>query len=85
MPVARRHGVAAIVSGHENIYEHGVDDGQNYFVTCGAGALQGRAVARPTTLSSRALPHYLLLEVDGDRAVMRAKDAGGVVFDEVTL
>jgi hypothetical protein len=85
VPVARRHGVDAIVSGHENIYEHGLADGQNYFVTGGAGATIGRAVAKPTTLISRALPHYLILEVDGDHAVMRAKDVGGAVFDEITL
>jgi len=85
VPVARRHGVEAIVSGHENIYEHGLADGQNYFITGGAGATIGSAVAKPTTLTSRGLPHYLMLEVDGDRAVMRAKDVGGAVFDEVTL
>ena len=85
VPIARRHGVQAIVSGHENIYEHGVADGMSYFVTGGAGETIGRAVAKPTTVTSRALPHYLLLEVDGDRAVMRAKDLDGVVFDEVTL
>lgn len=84
-PVARRHGVEAIVSGHENIYEHGFADGQHYFVTGGAGATIGRAVAKPTTLTSRALPHYLVLDVDGDSVIMRAKDAAGAVFDEVTL
>jgi hypothetical protein len=85
VPVARRHGVEAIVSGHEEIYEHGVADGQNYFITGGAGATIGRPIAKPTALTARALPHYLILEVDGDHAVMRAKDVGGAVFDEVTL
>jgi hypothetical protein len=42
-------------------------------------------VAKPTTVTSRALPHYLLLEVDGAGATMRAKDAAGAVFDEVAL
>lgn len=85
VPVARRHGVEAIVSGHENIYEHGFADGQHYFITGGAGATIGHAVAKPTTVTSRGVPHYLVLEVDGGRAVMRAKDLSGVVFDEVTL
>ncbi len=86
-PVALRHGVAAIVSGHENIYEHGIADGQHYFITGGAGlgATEAHAVAKPTTVTSRALPHYLLLEVDGDSITMSAKDLGGVVFDQVTL
>ena len=87
VPVASRHGVEAIVSGHENIYEHGVAGAQQYFITGGAGAAatSGRAATKPTTVTSRAMPHYLILEVDGDGAVMRAKDLGGVVFDEVTL
>ena len=87
VPVARRHGVEAIVSGHENIYEHGIADGQQYFVTGGAGAAAAtsRPVAKPTTVLSRGGQHYLLLTVDGNGAVMRAKDAAGVVFDEVTL
>jgi hypothetical protein len=34
---------------------------------------------------SRALPHYLMLEVDGDQVTMRAKDAAGAAFDEVAL
>jgi acid phosphatase type 7 len=85
VPVAARHGVEAIVSGHENIYEHGVANGQHYFITGGAGATISRAVAKPTTVTSRGVPHYLLLEVDGDVATMRAKDVNGVVFDEVAL
>ncbi len=85
VPVARRYGVEAIVSGHENIYEHGIADGQHYFISGGAGATLGHAVAKPTTVTSRALPHYLLLDVDGDVATMSAKDVHGAVFDQVTL
>ena len=87
VPVAMRHGVAAIVSGHENIYEHGLADGQHYFITGGGGsaATQAHPVAKPTTVTSRALPHYLILEVDGDSVTMSAKDGSGVVFDQVTL
>jgi hypothetical protein len=85
VPIAQRHGVQAFVSGHEDIYEHGLAGGQHYFVTGGAGADLGKIVAKPTTVTSRALPHYLLLEVGPAGAVMRAKDASGVVFDEVAL
>jgi 3',5'-cyclic AMP phosphodiesterase CpdA len=86
VPVARRHGVKAIVSGHENVYEHGIADGQNYFVTGGAGPLPlGYVSAKPTTVLSRSLPHYLVIEVDGASMTVRAKTAAGVVFDEIAL
>lgn len=84
-PVARRHGVEAILSGHDNVYEHGIAGGLHYFVTGGGGALIDRAGTTATTVMSRALPHYLMLEVDGDQVTMRAKDAGGAAFDEVAL
>jgi hypothetical protein len=85
-PVAAAHGVAAIVSGHDNIYEHGVGDGGvPYFVTGGGGAVLDSVTPRATTVTARALPHYLLLTVDAGGATVRAKDAGGVVFDEVAL
>ena len=85
VPVARRHAVKAILSGHENLYEHGVADGLHYFVSGGAGATIDRAVHKPTTVTSRALPHYLMLEVSGDAVTVRAKDSNGALFDEVTL
>jgi hypothetical protein len=85
VPVAERHGVQAIVSGHENIYEHGVASGQHYFVTGGAGPTVDPAVHKPTTVTSRRLAHYLMLEVSDDGATMTAKDVNGAVFDEVTL
>jgi hypothetical protein len=85
VPIAERHGVQAIVSGHENIYEHGLAGAQHYFVTGGGGAHIDPAVHKATTVSSRGVAHYLMLEVSGDTATMRAKDGSGVVFDEVTL
>ncbi|MGZ3425109.1 MAG: metallophosphoesterase family protein [Polyangia bacterium] len=85
VPVAERHGVQAIVSGHENVYEHGIAGGQHYFVTGGGGAIIDHAVRKSTTVTSRGLSHYLLLEVSGDTVTVRAKDATGALFDEVAL
>lgn len=85
VPVAAAHGVEAIMSGHDNLYEHGIGDGLHYFVTGGGGAALDPVVARPTTRTARAVQHYLLLTVDLGGAVVRAKDADGVVFDEVHL
>ncbi|MDB4970661.1 MAG: metallophosphoesterase [Myxococcales bacterium] len=84
-PVVRRHRVEALLSGHDNVYEHGVAAGLHYFVTGGAGGMTDGAAATATTVMVRALPHYLVLEVDGERATMRAKDVNGTVFDEVAL
>jgi hypothetical protein len=85
VPVAAVHGVEAIVSGHDNIYEHGVGQGIPYFVTGGGGAALDPVTPRPTTVTARALSHYLLVTIDSTGTTVRAKDADGVVFDEVHL
>lgn len=85
VPVVRRHRVDAILSGHDRIYEHGVSDGLDYFVSGGAGDGLDRAGAAPETVLARNVASYLVIDVDGDTATARAKDAAGTVFDQVTL
>jgi hypothetical protein len=54
-------------------------------VTGGGGAIIDPAVRKSTTVTSRGLSHYLLLEVSGDTVTVRAKDGNGAIFDEVAL
>lgn len=85
VPIAQRWAVDAIVSGRDAIYEHGLGDGVSYFVSGGAGNFTDGVVTQPTTIVARALPHYLVVDVDGATATVRAKDARAAVFDQVTL
>ena len=78
--------MAAILSGHDNVYEHGVAAGLHYFVTGGAGGVTDHVAATATTVLTRAVPHYLVISVDvGGQVSVQAKDTGGVAFDQVAL
>jgi hypothetical protein len=85
VPVAERHHVDALLSGHDNIYEHGVVAGLHYFVTGGAGAGSDRPRPLPSTLAASSRPHYLLITVGKDGARVQAKDANASIIDDVTL
>ncbi|HEX4457036.1 MAG TPA: metallophosphoesterase family protein [Polyangia bacterium] len=86
VPVMRAHNVEAILSGHDNIYEHGVSNGLNYFVTGGAGdTVDTLGAPQPTTVFARAVPHYVILSINGTSSTVIAKDASGTAFDTVAL
>ncbi len=86
VPIIRAHKVEAIVSGHDNIYEHGVSNGLNYFVSGGAGdTVDTLGSPQPTTVLARAVPHYVILSINGTSATVIAKDASGTAFDAVAL
>jgi hypothetical protein len=83
--VARRHRVDAVVSGHDAIYEHGIAGGLHYFVSGGGGARVDGVAITATTVVARGVPHYLVIDVEGGGATVRAKDVAAGVFDEVAL
>ena len=86
VPIVRAHHVEAILSGHDNIYEHGVSNGLNYFVSGGAGdTVDTLGNPQPTTVLARAVPHYVILSINGTSATVIAKDASGTAFDTVAL
>jgi Calcineurin-like phosphoesterase len=81
-PVARAHRVAAILSGHNHLYERGVDDGVNYVVTGGGGAPLVATGWIPQTRATQSINHYVLIDLLGDAVHLTAKDETGTVFDE---
>jgi hypothetical protein len=86
VPIIRAHHVEAIFSGHDNIYEHGIADGQSYFVTGGAGgSVDALGSPQPTTLAASAVPHYLIVDIEGTSATVLARDVTGATFDTVLL
>jgi tartrate-resistant acid phosphatase type 5 len=75
LPLFHRAGVKAMFSGHEHNFQHSVVDGINYFVSGAAGKLREEmpnqfAEAHTRSWSSRC--HFLLVEIAGDRMVVRA-------------
>jgi hypothetical protein len=81
-PVARAHRVAAILSGHNHLYERGVDNGVNYVVTGGGGAPLVATGWIPQTRATQSTNHYVLIDVLGDSMHLTAKDMTGTVFDD---
>jgi hypothetical protein len=86
VPVLARHPVAAVLSGHDNLYDHQLVDGRHYFVTGGAGPAATVAVT-PSATSQKVstAPHYLVIDVGPTGVTVQAKDANGQVFDQVAL
>jgi predicted phosphodiesterase len=88
VPVLARHAVDAVLSGHDNLYDHQLVDGRHYFVTGGAGPTSdaqptpGRSA---TSLVARAQTHYLVIDVTAGGVTVQAKDTNGQPFDTVTL
>jgi hypothetical protein len=85
VPVAKKHGVTAIFSGHDHIYERGESDDLAYWVTGGGGAPLRSAGFIDETKVAKSLFHYLVVDVVGGRAQITAKDTTGTPFDEATI
>ena len=85
VPVARAHGVDAIIAGHDHVYERGERDGLTYFVSGGGGAPLVHARSGNGTRVARSLHHYLVVDVNGAAVSVTARDDNGVAFDRVEL
>jgi hypothetical protein len=85
VPVAKKHNVSAIFSGHDHIYERGQSDDLVYFVTSGGGAPLRSAGRIAETKVPKSLFHYLVVDIAGGRVQITANDTTGAPFDEVTI
>src|SRR5207237_10187574 len=74
VPVARRHHVAAILSGHNHVYERGASGDLAYVVSGGGGAPLMEAGRVHETLASRSINHYVIFDVVGNSVHIVAKD-----------
>jgi hypothetical protein len=82
VPVAKKHGVAAIFSGHNHVYERGADGELRYVVAGGGGAPLDTPGRVKQTLVTRAVNSYVIVDVAGGRVHITAKDEASVPFDE---
>ena len=84
-PIAERHGVQLVLSGHEHDFErsqpiHGVT-----YVVSGAGSETRRTGHAPFTAAAWSWHHFLDISIYRDRIVVRAVNQDVRVFDEVVI
>jgi hypothetical protein len=87
-PLLVRHGVNAVFSGHEHIYQRTeLQSGIQYFVSGGAGSLR-RGDATPASYVARSFDtdyHFMLIEIDQDALHFQAISRTGETIDAGTL
>jgi hypothetical protein len=83
-----RHGVDAVFSGHEHIYQRTeLQSGIQYFVSGGAGSLR-RGDATPASYVARSFDtdyHFMLIEIEKDALHFQAISRTGETVDAGTL
>jgi hypothetical protein len=87
-PLLVSHGVDAVFSGHEHIYQRTeLQSGIQYFVSGGAGSLR-RGDATPASYVARSFDadyHFMLIEIEQDALHFQAISRTGETIDAGTL
>ncbi len=84
--LAKTYGVELVISGHDHHYERTKPiAGTTYVVSGSAGAPIRPVTPRDFTASARTEPHYVLVDVDGDKLSTRAINLRGEVFDSAVI
>ncbi|MDQ3370863.1 MAG: metallophosphoesterase [Myxococcota bacterium] len=84
--LASTYGVELVIAGHDHHYERTKPiSGTTYIVSGSAGAPIRPVEPRDFTASARTEPHYVLVDVDGDRLTTRAINLRGEVFDQSVI
>ncbi len=80
--LAKRYGVELVVAGHDHNYERTKPiDGTTYIVSGSAGAPIRPVTPRSFSASSRTEPHYVLVDCEPHRLIIRAVNLRGNAFD----
>ncbi len=84
--LAKTYGVELVVTGHDHDYERTKPmDGTTYIVSGSAGAPIRPIAPQSFTAEARTEPHYVLVDVDGDKLSIRAINLRGEVFDSASI
>lgn len=84
--LAERYGVELVVTGHDHMYERTVPiKGTTYIVSGSAGAPARNFTPSWFTAHARTDSHYVLVDVEGDRLIVRAVSVDGTVFDSTVI
>ncbi len=87
LPIARRHGVQLVLSGHDHVYERFNPMGGVYAVVTGGGGAYLYSLTELDPASAQFWRRYEFVTVDlaGDSMQVRATDDKGVVFDTMFI
>lgn len=84
--LARTYGVELVLSGHDHDYERTKPiAGTTYIVSGSSGAPIRPMNPRDFTASARTQPHYVIVDVDGEKLSTRAINLRGEVFDTTVI
>lgn len=84
--LAKRYGVELVVTGHDHNYERSKPQaGTTYIVSGSAGAPIRPVHPQTFTASARTEPHYVLVDIDGNKMSVRAVNLRGEVFDSTVI
>jgi 3',5'-cyclic AMP phosphodiesterase CpdA len=84
--LARLHGVELVVAGHDHNYERSQPiDGTTYVVSGSSGAPIRPVRPRWFTAEARTEPHYILVDVEPHRLILRAVNLAGDTFDTTVI
>jgi predicted phosphodiesterase len=80
-----KYGVDVIFAGHCHFYQHNLVNGLHHFIMAGGGAPLYTPKEAPYVLKSVKTHHYGLVEVTGDKFIVRAFDKKDALVDEVII
>jgi 3',5'-cyclic AMP phosphodiesterase CpdA len=84
--LARKHGVELVIAGHDHDYERTRSLDGTVYVVSGSGGAPIRPVnPRSFTAEARTEPHYVLVDVESDRMILRAVNLQGDTFDTYVI
>ena len=92
VPLFEEHDVAAVFAGHDHDYERSLKDGVYYITSGGGGApLYSKRLTEegqepnPYSQIFKSIHHFVSVDVEENRLLMRAVDTKGNVFDKLEI
>jgi acid phosphatase type 7 len=83
--IFERHGVTAVLNGHDHYYHHAMHGGTHYIVTAGGGApLYDTDAIQPETVKYTKIEHFMRIDVGLNNTKMTAIDINGDTIEEIT-
>ena len=84
--VFERHGVTAVLNGHDHYYHHAEHGGTHYIVTAGGGApLYDTDAIQPETVKYQKIEHFMRIDVGLTETSMKAIDINGQLIEEIVV